>query len=403
MRTVSNTYRLVMASMIATVALAMVANEVGAASRASGQESHPVGSSAENSSQRSLDESRQRVAWMEIRLENIEARWAAESETLAWAERERERLLYLPFVDDDGRLDVDAQFAARQGLLGELMGIRRQLSADRASLTELERLDQQLGVEPVGRVAGGGAGGGVGDADAEPRVDAKPLADAEPNGQSDSGAGAEADAGGGANSDVGGEPEPSADAEPPADSEPSADTERDGQSDSGAGAEADGDSGAGGDAGVESGGEADVADGQPDSPGVSGDHIDICPVAGPHSFTDTWGAPRSGGRSHVGVDIMADIGTPVVAPVAGRVEYRSNSVGGRSFHLWSDDDYFYGTHLSGYGDTEGDVEVGEIIGYVGDDGNAAGIPHLHFEIHVGGQGNTVNPFPDTETVCENGG
>jgi len=127
-----------------------------------------------------------------------------------------------------------------------------------------------------------------------------------------------------------------------------------------------------------------------------------CPVAGSHSFIDSWGFARSGGRRHKGVDVLADPGTPIVAPVSGRVTHRSNRVGGRSFHLWDEHgNYFYGTHMAGYGKA-GEVNAGEVIGYVGDDGNAAGIPHLHFEIHPGGRGNQINPFIDTAAVCSGG-
>lgn len=132
-----------------------------------------------------------------------------------------------------------------------------------------------------------------------------------------------------------------------------------------------------------------------------GFYLRTCPVAGPHSFIDSWGFARSGGRRHKGVDIIADTGTPIVAPVNGVVSFRSNSVGGRSFHFNDENgNYFYGTHLSAYGDVQGEVRAGQIIGYVGEDGNAAGIPHLHFEIHPGGRGNQINPFGDTAAVCD---
>lgn len=132
-----------------------------------------------------------------------------------------------------------------------------------------------------------------------------------------------------------------------------------------------------------------------------GFYLRTCPVKGSHNFIDSWGFPRSGGRRHKGVDMLASVGTPIVAPVNGTVSYRSNSVGGRSFHLTDEfGNYYYGTHMSGYGDVEGEVRAGQIIGYVGEDGNAAGIPHLHFEIHPGGRGNPINPFTDTAAVCD---
>ena len=132
----------------------------------------------------------------------------------------------------------------------------------------------------------------------------------------------------------------------------------------------------------------------------------LCPVTEPVSFTDTWHAPRSGGRLHQGVDMFAAHGTPVVAPVAGSVEYRSNSLGGPSFHLWGDDGtYYYGTHLSAYGAATGHVRAGTVIGYVGATGNAAGTaPHLHFEIHPGrrpgDQPSPTNPTPAIASACE---
>lgn len=133
-------------------------------------------------------------------------------------------------------------------------------------------------------------------------------------------------------------------------------------------------------------------------PASTGTALAYCPVAGAVSFIDSWGYARSGGRRHKGVDMMASIGTPVAAPVSGTVKHRSNRLGGRSFHLQGDDgNYYYGTHMSDYG-ASGYVQAGEIIGYVGDDGNARGIPHLHFEVHPGG-GGAVNPYPHVNAVC----
>ncbi len=131
-----------------------------------------------------------------------------------------------------------------------------------------------------------------------------------------------------------------------------------------------------------------------------GFYLDTCPVSGPHEFIDSWGFARSGGRRHQGVDMLAPMGTALVAPVSGRVEHFDNSVGGRSYRLYGDDDiYFYGTHLSGFAKS-GQVQAGEVIGYVGDDGNAAGIPHLHFEIRPGGRSSpAINPFVDVASVC----
>ncbi|HET7487950.1 MAG TPA: peptidoglycan DD-metalloendopeptidase family protein [Acidimicrobiales bacterium] len=131
----------------------------------------------------------------------------------------------------------------------------------------------------------------------------------------------------------------------------------------------------------------------------------LCPVAGPTTFTDTWGAPRSGGRRHQGVDMFAAEGTPVVAPVAGVVELRADSLGGLAFHLWGDDGtYYYGAHLSAYEGTPGHVEAGTVVGYVGNTGDATGGPaHLHFEIHHGRRRGDppapVDPTPAAAAAC----
>jgi peptidoglycan LD-endopeptidase LytH len=87
-----------------------------------------------------------------------------------------------------------------------------------------------------------------------------------------------------------------------------------------------------------------------------------------------------------------------VAPVSGVVSHRSNSLGGMSFYLDGDDgNRYYGTHMSGYG-ASGHVAAGTTVGYVGDTGNAAGMPHLHFEVHPNG-GSPTNPYSRVAAVC----
>jgi murein DD-endopeptidase MepM/ murein hydrolase activator NlpD len=129
-----------------------------------------------------------------------------------------------------------------------------------------------------------------------------------------------------------------------------------------------------------------------------------CPVNGAVAFTDTWGAPRSGGRGHKGVDMMAARGTPVVAIETGTIQRLTNSSrGGISIYLRgnSGDVYFY-THLDGWVDglSGGQaVSAGQTIGFVGSTGNASySAPHLHFEYHPGG-GGAVNPTPLVRSAC----
>lgn len=127
------------------------------------------------------------------------------------------------------------------------------------------------------------------------------------------------------------------------------------------------------------------------------------PVKAPYSYTDTYGAPRMEGTKyyhrHEGTDIFALRGTPVVAVVDGVLEnVGTATLGGIKLWLRSPGDnwsYYY-AHLNGYapGVTSGKrVRKGDVIGYVGNTGNAQGTPpHVHFETHVPG-GAPTNPYP----------
>jgi murein DD-endopeptidase MepM/ murein hydrolase activator NlpD len=124
-----------------------------------------------------------------------------------------------------------------------------------------------------------------------------------------------------------------------------------------------------------------------------------CPVAGPVSFVDSWGAPRAG-HTHVGVDMMAGYGTPVVAITSGTITYAAyDGSGGNMIFLSGDDgnQYWY-MHNQDNLVTGGHVSAGQQIATVGDTGNAVGTPHLHFEYHPGG-GAPVNPYPLVAPIC----
>lgn len=123
----------------------------------------------------------------------------------------------------------------------------------------------------------------------------------------------------------------------------------------------------------------------------------VCPVGGPSAFSDTWGATRSGGRHHQGTDMIAALGTPLVAVVSGIAVPRHDGLGGTTIGLdGPNGTHYYYAHLSRYGKT-GAVQQGDIIGYVGHTGDTS-VNHLHFEIHPGG-GPAVNSYPSVKRVC----
>lgn len=144
------------------------------------------------------------------------------------------------------------------------------------------------------------------------------------------------------------------------------------------------------------------------------------PVAGEATFGDDWWYPRFTPEFHLheGTDVFAGFGNPVTAPFDGVVTMGEGRVGGLYTYLTVEDGtYYYFAHLdqlpqlaeeqritdpaevSRYAFREFDqpvayrVGAGDVIGTVGDTGNArGGSPHLHFEVHPAG-GEAVNPKP----------
>lgn len=125
---------------------------------------------------------------------------------------------------------------------------------------------------------------------------------------------------------------------------------------------------------------------QPNAPGGM-----VFPVRGPHTYSNTWHAPRVG-HLHQGTDIMAPRGTPLVAIVGGTVSSGYNGLGGNSITLRGNNGWqFYYAHLDRYVVRSGRVQAGQVIGTVGSTGNAGSCNHLHLQMGPGG--NWVNPYP----------
>ena len=131
---------------------------------------------------------------------------------------------------------------------------------------------------------------------------------------------------------------------------------------------------------------------------ISAPNVWNCPVP-EATFVNDYGYVKPSGEKHLGVDLFAAKGTPVVAPVSGVVELYPNNAGGQAVRLYGNDgNRYYFAHLDDYGEY-GSVAAGEIIGYVGNTGDAAATSsHLHFEIRPGG-GDHISPYPTLVAAC----
>ena len=130
---------------------------------------------------------------------------------------------------------------------------------------------------------------------------------------------------------------------------------------------------------------------------------------GTFRFRDSWGEPRSGGRSHKGTDVFAPIGTPIRAVTDGEV-VRLNTVdrydgrsgfGGLTVTYEQDDQRFYNAHLDAIHPDMAighQLQAGDVIGWVGRTGNARGTPpHLHLGWYVDDA--AINPYASLAVAC----
>jgi murein DD-endopeptidase MepM/ murein hydrolase activator NlpD len=132
------------------------------------------------------------------------------------------------------------------------------------------------------------------------------------------------------------------------------------------------------------------------------------PLNGPHSYGDLavtgFGAKRANGSIHLGQDVIANCGTPVVAAHSGFVKSAGYSAGygfyvvirGKGTRF----DFVYG-HMKGrsWARRKDRVKAGQRIGSVGQTGSDSGVCHLHFELWKGrwfAGGSRTDPLPHLE-------
>jgi murein DD-endopeptidase MepM/ murein hydrolase activator NlpD len=126
----------------------------------------------------------------------------------------------------------------------------------------------------------------------------------------------------------------------------------------------------------------------------------VCPVDRPVKYVDDFGDARwvGGFHHHQGIDVFAPRMTPIRAPFDGRAEISESWAGGLGVYVYGKRGFVFNAHLEKIGKL-GKVKVGDIVGYVGNSGDAqGGSTHDHFEWHPGG-GAAVDPFTFLNTAC----
>ena len=124
-----------------------------------------------------------------------------------------------------------------------------------------------------------------------------------------------------------------------------------------------------------------------------------CPVDGPVAYGDTFGIIHhhpGWTHKHQGNDMMAAMGTPVVAPFDGYATNGAERNAGIYVKVAGAEGHVVMMHLMRLGQL-GEVQEGDVVGWVGDTGNASA-PHVHFEWHPSG-GAAVDPYPQLNEVC----
>jgi peptidoglycan hydrolase-like protein with peptidoglycan-binding domain len=132
--------------------------------------------------------------------------------------------------------------------------------------------------------------------------------------------------------------------------------------------------------------------------------IPVFPVQGTCTFGDSFGFPRGGGRTHLGVDIIAAAGNLLYSAIDGTItkvyaDYPGSLAGNGLRITMADGTYVFYAHMTGIADgidVGVPVKAGQIVGTVGSTGNS-GTPHLHFEVHPLG-GAAVNPYPIVKAI-----